>query len=761
MWAIALVSVWLVVYCVLFFRLDLPNNSHVNRTSFWLDVPDFLYYSVVQHPDATPSSWSNLSERLPLIATGLWILGGAWGIGSLLLRTLRIQTRLKLERVFFATTLGLSFVSLMTLGCGLLAQKLPVAMSKGVLGSVLAGAAVVEACLICVQSRQRRANESTKAEANSKTKTNSRRRFSDVLISGQIPYGVLCRGLLVLVISLFFLSMMFGALLPSVDFDVKEYHLQGPKEHLQNGYISFLPHNVYTSFPFLTEMLTLLGMVLHGSWFEGALVGKFVLMAFAPLTTLGIFVVTRRFFGSQMAWTSALIHATTPWTYRISIIAYAEGGITCFLFATLAAVLFRADSRNDPAFPKAPAVGWTILCGLLAGSAMACKYPGVLSVVLPLGFTMLIWDFRVTSAAAKTRLLAFIKTGLWYSLGVLVAVGPWLLKNTFETGNPVYPLLHSVFGGIDWTPTLEANWKAAHGPPHYQISDLFVKFHDVTVKSDWLSPLLFSLAPLAFIGRKNRKLIFGMWVYTAFLFFLWWIFTHRIDRFWIPLIPIVSILAGVGVWWSVQKPWQYVAASFIGLSVVFNLGFVASPLCGLNSWLAKLDDVKLATQGTAPGIRHLNALHLPDSSKVLSVGEAEVFDAEFSIVYNTVFDVSIFEAWCSENKAGVSPANQRMLPPSQIKAQLKSAGITHILVNWQEILRYRETYGYSEFVTPDRFESLQQAGVLGPPQNLGMIDSSKFSDTLNQIVDTWPSRMRVVHEGQTHIISTQLYIVEN
>ena len=76
--------------------------------------------------------------------------------------------------------------------------------------------------------------------------------------------------------------MLLGALLPSIDFDVKEYHLQGPKEWYLAGQITFLEHNVYTSFPFLTEMLSLSGMLIFDDWFWGALVGKTVLMTFAP-----------------------------------------------------------------------------------------------------------------------------------------------------------------------------------------------------------------------------------------------------------------------------------------------------------------------------------------------------------------------------------------------------------------------------------------------------------------------------------------------
>lgn len=772
MWAIALAAAWLVAFCFFFFRLDLPNNPHVNRAEFWLEVPDQLFHLIVQHPDAAKSSWGNFSQRLPIIATGCWILAGAWGCGGLILRLLRIGAISKLELFFFAMTLGLSSVSLLTLGCGLLAQRLPVAMSGSVLGAVLTLLLLAELALNVIRARTSQRDRVTESSAAGTPIRNSsdppRQPISDVLLRGQIPYGVLCRGFIVIVLLIFFAAMMLGSMLPSVDFDVKEYHLQGPKEHFQNGYVSFLPHNVYTSFPFLTEMLSLLGMVLHGEWWMGALVGKFVLMSFAPLTTLGVFVVARRFFGSHAAWAAALIHATTPWTYRISIIAYAEGGITCFLFSMLAAVVIRADSKKrsrldsgptSTTMPSPPSTGWTVMCGLLAGSAMACKYPGVISVVLPLGFAMLIWDFRTSNSATPQRTRDFVRTGLWYSLGVVLAVGPWLLKNLLETGNPVYPLMHSVFGGIDWSPALEANWKAAHGPPHHQLSDLLVKFHDVTVKSDWLSPLLFSLAPLAFFRKENRKLLKGFATYVGFLFMSWWVLTHRIDRFWIPLIPVVAILAGVGVCWSFQKPWKIVAGTFVGLAVLFNLAFISTPLCGLNSWLVDLAQVKLAVQGTAPGIRHLNALKLPAGSIVLSVGEAGVFDAEFPIVYNTVFDHSIFEQWCSHDMPGVSPADQPLKSLEEIRAKLKAEGVTHILVNWQEILRYRDTYGYTEFVTPQKFETLTKAGVISQPENLGMIAHEGLSKPLKRIVGDWPDSMQITYEDSLHIISTQLYRV--
>ena len=38
--------------------------------------------------------------------------------------------------------------------------------------------------------------------------------------------------------------------------------------------------------------------------------------------------------------------------------------------------------------------------------------------------------------------------------------------------------------------------------------------------------------------------------YAAYLFLTWWLLTHRIDRFWLPLLPCLAILAGLGADWS-------------------------------------------------------------------------------------------------------------------------------------------------------------------------------------------------------------------
>ena len=125
---------------------------------------------------------------------------------------------------------------------------------------------------------------------------------------------------------------------------------------------------------------------------------------------------------------------------------------------------------------------------------MACKYPALISAVVPFGAAGAGRRVRRRSAAA----------GRWPSaLGWAVVMAPWLVKNVVDTGNPVYPLGYSVFGGrrlgrrrakrSGSTPT-------ARRPIIGRRSGSSLV--DVAGRSDWQSPLYLALAPLAFLPPR-------------------------------------------------------------------------------------------------------------------------------------------------------------------------------------------------------------------------------------------------------------------
>ena len=117
----------------------------------------------------------------------------------------------------------------------------------------------------------------------------------------------------------FVLAILLAGMLPPLDFDVREYHLQAPKEFFQQGQITFLPHNVYANMAMGTEMLSLLAMVIAGDWWLGALAGKTVIAAFTPLTALALLAAGRRFFSPTAGVVAALVYISIPWVVSIAV----------------------------------------------------------------------------------------------------------------------------------------------------------------------------------------------------------------------------------------------------------------------------------------------------------------------------------------------------------------------------------------------------------------------------------------------------------
>ena len=729
----AISALWLVAFFTWFQSFGFPNNPDLTRSLVWSTIPlntlDLIDPPVIT--GAAPWSWLNLWQRVPFISTALVIWLGAWALGSLTLRLCRVGL-VDFERTFFSLCLGLSLVSLITLLLGLCGR-----LDRGALLAILMGTLLVE---IALQIRLHRISQAIGL-------------FS---AAQWIPVTWSSRLVLIAMVP-FVVGHLLGAMTPQTDFDVVEYHLGGPKEWFLQGSISRLPHNIYTNFPFLTEMLILAGMVVFGDWRWGALAGQAVIAGFAPLTALGLYAAGRHWFSPAAGRMAALVYLTSPWTYRISIIAYAEGGLACYLFAAFFAVLLIRDRLlASNAFPSQVPLGLVFLSGASGGSAMACKYTGLVSVIVPV-FALLLWilfqhllRFQSDSRTRWLRagLLQTSAVVIIFVTGLALTIGPWLLKNVITTGNPVYPLAYRVFGGVDRDEELDQQWRQAHAAKTYaswseRLLDLPVKVSDVMANNDWHSPLMFGLAPLSLWWTRRRPgqtgertsevgikyyqaswVIVLLWWYVAWQFGTWWLLTHHIDRFYVPMFSVVALLAGVGMTWPTLTKasgresapiilWKVVAGCFLLASILYN-GQIMLYVGGFNA--GRLD-LKVAEQiAISPRIQWLNEKYesgqLPPFTKVLCVGEAGLFHARYPYLYNTVFDRSLFVELCAARETS-SPILRSV---DEMREHFRRLGITHIDVNWAEIERYRSpgSYGYPEFVQPERFKELQQLGLLGP-----------------------------------------------
>ena len=713
-WLLSTAAAWIVGFLLLFFAQPI-EDPHLPRSELWLEMLDVVLDPGGTDPaataSATPSGIGFLPQRLPLFANAalLLLLAAAHGdaVCVVLLRNCRLTS---IERTVICFGAGLAMLSLVTLGCGLAGQLNPLAVI---------GPSVFSFAFAASYRWRKRRSADRVGNADSSAEQGSSKVLRLLVLIILVPYVA---------------WLLLGSVSPPTDFDVLEYHLQGPKEWFQQGRVSFLPHNVYTSFPFLSEMLCLSGMVVAGDWWRGALVGQIVLACFQLLSALSVFAIARRWISRDVAWLATLIYLTTPWTLRISLIAYAEGSLSFYLIsATMTALLI---DRCEPARR------WSLILasGLLAGSAMASKYTGLVSVILPTG-AIIGWSMLRGFHGSPTELLVRELAGnaAWFSLGVLLMITPWLLRNLADTGNPVYPLGYSVFGGSEWSAEMNARWKPAHAPSEHRINEIPTHILDAAVRNKWTSALLFGLAiPSVLLWKRNRTIAIVL-CFTAWGFFTWWALTHRIDRFWIPVIPLLSIAAGSTWMLSTARAWRRFLSVVIAGVTLFNLKFCTHEqrLIGFHAGLMDLDAARQLV--IRPDFRLLNDT-LPSSSKVLMVGEAEVFDATFPLVYNTVFDDCLFEEWTTHPDDAHLPAKQRrMLPSELIQSTLRAQGITHVYINWGEILRYRMpgSYGFTDAVQPSRFDELVRSGVLYPPAVLLARPWKKMSTGERRTVETW------------------------
>ena len=330
--------------------------------------------------------------------------------------------------------------------------------------------------------------------------------------------------------------MLFGATLPpgllwsgeARGYDVLEYHLQVPREYYQAGYIHFLPHNVYASFPQQIETLYLLLMHLCEGPYRAAIPAQLLHAACGLLTIIALMVWAKPGWARILV---VLVAGSVPWLAYLGCLAYVELGALFFTAVATGLVLdhYRSESKLD----------WrpALAAGLCAGLAGGCKYTAVVLVAAALGITWAI-TMRVSPRARLARLSLF-------GVGTLLALSPWLIRNTAFTGNPVYPFAYQWFGGSDWSAEQDAQWTRGHQLPTEQdslagrikigVDELFSS--QMFGSAVWLLPAAFlAFSPI----RRNWLLV----VWLVLIATIWASCTHMPGRFVVPIIVPLAMMLG-------------------------------------------------------------------------------------------------------------------------------------------------------------------------------------------------------------------------
>jgi len=420
--------------------------------------------------------------------------------------------------------------------------------------------------------------------------------------------------LLLCVLAFFHAHALAYALTPCIQSDALRYHLAAPQEWLKAGRLVYLPFNAHSNFPSMIEMLFLFGLGLAGD-----LLATGFHFLFLPLTVGAVGLLTNEILEQSGAGTApaddrascrvrpALLAATvwgvSPLALPLAGWAWIDLAVTGFTLGAVHHLLRWVRTRRT---------GDWVLAAIFGGSLLAGKYTGFL--VIGWGACMtLLFSFvrpgretpsndatgddspRWESPTLPGLLRAGGRSAAFGLIGLLIA-SPWLIKNLAYTGNPVYPLAHSWFGGGEWTARntelmaekfqekgkrrdenneivpenpwaafLRIPWTTAAHPERFgdfEMGPFYWAF------SPWLG--VWSLLALARIRSKPGKALVVAW--GVFLLVSWFL-TYQCNRFLMPGMALGTAVAVCAVVEVIRRGGRILKALCIlglGLPVLYS-----------------------------------------------------------------------------------------------------------------------------------------------------------------------------------------------
>ena len=316
-----------------------------------------------------------------------------------------------------------------------------------------------------------------------------------------------------------FSPLLLLPLYPPTSFDSTMYHLPYAKAFAATGGVPFLASLRYPVFPQLMEVL-FAGVMLFADD-----VAAQSLQAVVTLLTAGlVFVWGREAFGRTAGWLGAATYLGNPIAAYLAGTAYVDPGTSLFATAALYAVWRWQRSRER---------SWLTLAAVFASSAAATKYFGLF-------FVAAIGAIVLLTSAPRARW----RNALQFTAIAAAILIPWYGRILVYTGNPVFPYFSALFGSSAW------GHSRLGLKPVSPLSVLTLPWDLVFRREtfNWqppISPVYLVALPLSLFAairdaRVRRILLFAL-AYALFALSL-----PRDPRYFLPILPLVSVAAGAG-----------------------------------------------------------------------------------------------------------------------------------------------------------------------------------------------------------------------
>jgi Dolichyl-phosphate-mannose-protein mannosyltransferase len=447
-----------------------------------------------------------------------------------------------------------------------------------------------------------------------------------------------------------------AGLAPPTAGDALCYHLELPKRFLLEHRLVFLPDCDNSTFPLLTEMWYAWGLAL-----DGPVAAQLMHGAVGVLAAMAAAVLARPLLGARGGWLCGACVLLTP-------------GVTNQMTAPLNdAALMLWTALATAAWWRAITAGgsprWYVVAGLMTGAAASTKYLAALFVVSLIVVTL---GRAATRSARRRPALLGLCTILLVALG---AAGPWYLHAAWRRGNPVHPFFHEWLvdaqRSADLPATLpESKSRLGRTPLDFATAPWRVTFWPEAYggRAHQLGALPLVGLPAWLVARRRRGM--GLLLAMASAYFACWFLLRQNVRFLLPALPWLSVPL-VAAWldwprWPVL-PRRIAAAATVVLLAVGAAASVdrAAPLVRVAMGRESREDFLLAHEPTYAAAAVAQALS-PTGMHLLSQDYRGFYfpgrvTREHAYRRRTRYD-------------------QRVRTPGEFAAELRAAGITHLLL---------------------------------------------------------------------------------
>lgn len=467
-----------------------------------------------------------------------------------------------------------------------------------------------------------------------------------------------------------FLTLLYASA-PVTNLDSQYYHLEVPKVYIEHHGIVDMPSGIFSSFPSVSEMLYALALLLHGD-----ILASLIQWLMSVMLVFALFIFGKNFFSAKIGVLSSVMFFCTPVVIFFSVCPMVDIGLAFFVFLSIYGLISWFVSGRRAMF---------ILSAITAGIAAGIKYNGLFSLLI---LSNSVWLGLIF--VKKETWPRAIKDTLIYGGIALLIVAPWLIKNMIYVGNPVYPFLFNIFGGRR-LPSSIFYTMYTYRPAQFLSYLLFpwkITMGEVPSWHEYIGPLYLAFVLPIFFLRKINGIIKYLIIYflsgMTFLYFFSGS-TRYMTIFFVALVVVaayvVEKLRDSDTWLKKALPVFIIFSIFVNLTILAAAVYTALPVVfGLESrdqYLSK----KIRTYNV---IQYINKNLEPDA-KIL------FFDPRMYYCQKETVDVWI--AYLQEAKSA-----------EDVLKKYRELNLTHILVNDAEWFRQLYWQGPHKELAPEHLK---------------------------------------------------------